>query len=327
MLFKCKNCGGNTVYAPEKGTMCCPHCESLDSEEVVTNRSLVECPNCGAPNEIDQNTSASSCKHCGSYLVYEERIEGEYQPHLILPFKVSKKQAIDAMKTEFKKRAFTPASFLSESTLMDMQGAYVPFWLYDYETNYDFAGQGTKVRVWTTGDTEYTETSFYEIERNMEIKFEQIPCDASEAMEDGIMDLLEPFQYQALEAFQAKFMSGFMGERYNFPAEELEPRVKEKVKKDADMLLDGTINGYATVTTARRDLVMDRVKTNYALLPVWVYVYRYRGKEYKYHVNGQTGKVIGITPVSKGMVFGYGATVFASIFLLATMINTILGVF
>lgn len=35
MLFKCKNCGGNTVYAPDKGKMYCPHCESIDSEEKV----------------------------------------------------------------------------------------------------------------------------------------------------------------------------------------------------------------------------------------------------------------------------------------------------
>ena len=26
MIFRCKNCGGNIVYSPEKRKMCCPHC-------------------------------------------------------------------------------------------------------------------------------------------------------------------------------------------------------------------------------------------------------------------------------------------------------------
>ena len=45
MIFKCKNCGGNAVYHPEKKKMWCPHCDSEDSEErldsVHTNASSV----------------------------------------------------------------------------------------------------------------------------------------------------------------------------------------------------------------------------------------------------------------------------------------------
>ena len=36
----------------------------------------------------------------------------------------------------------------------------MPFWLYDYQADYDYAGEGIKVRRWTSGDTEYTETSY-----------------------------------------------------------------------------------------------------------------------------------------------------------------------
>ena len=33
MIFRCKNCGGNVVYSPERKKMFCPFCESEDSEE------------------------------------------------------------------------------------------------------------------------------------------------------------------------------------------------------------------------------------------------------------------------------------------------------
>ena len=48
-------------------------------------------------------------------------------------------------------------------------------------------------------------------------------------------------------------------------------------------------------------------------MPVWLYKYDYRGETYRFHVNGQTGKVVGMTPVSKAKVFLYGLTAFASV--------------
>ena len=72
-----------------------------------------------------------------------------------------------------------------------------------------------------------------------------------------------------------------------------------------------SVQGYNTVKPWRKDLNLQRNKVNYALMPVWQYLYRYKGKTYQFHVNGQTGKVIGTTPVSMGKVIGYSASVFA----------------
>ena len=98
-----------------------------------------------------------------------------------------------------------------------MQGYYVPYWFYDYKTVCYYQGEGTKVRVWRSGDKEYTETSVYAIERSMDMDFERIPVDASEQMPDDVMDLLAPFQYGQMVDFSPRFMSGFYGEKYNMP--------------------------------------------------------------------------------------------------------------
>ena len=52
MIFKCKNCGGNSVYSPEKKMMYCPHCESEESQEKLTGVGLTQCGNCGAPLDL-----------------------------------------------------------------------------------------------------------------------------------------------------------------------------------------------------------------------------------------------------------------------------------
>lgn len=326
MIFKCRNCGGNTVYEPDRKRMYCPHCESLDSEDVISEGSVTQCGNCGAPLTINQYTSASKCAHCGSYLIFQERIEGKYEPNLMLPFKISKDTAVALLHKEFKKKTFLPSDFLSEKSLEGLQGIYVPFWLYDYQIQYDFAGQGTKTRSWVSGNTEYVETSYYEIIRNMEADFDKVPVDASLAMNDGEMDLMEPYAYQELESFHPKYMSGFFGEVYNQSAPELEERAQIKVRNASEQLMNHSLQGYDTVRPGRKNLNVNRNNIQYALMPVWMYLYRYRGKTWRFHVNGQTGKVVGKTPVSKEKVMLYGASVFACVSAFCSLIIAILEV-
>ncbi len=326
MLFRCKNCGGNVVYEPGRGKMYCPHCESEESQDVVQGGSVTQCVNCGAPIEVSNYTSASKCEHCGCYLVFNERVEGVFEPHLILPFRVNKEAAVEAMNQEFKKRIFTPSDFLSAKSLEKMEGIYVPFWLYDYDGDYDYAGEGTKVRSWTSGDTEYVETSYYEIIRKMDVDFKKIPVDASFAMEDGIMDLMEPYQYGELRGFAPQYMSGFYGEVYNQSAPELEGRAQVKARDAAEKMMNESLMGYNRLTPHHKNLNLERKGVNYALMPVWQYQYQYGGNTYSYHVNGQTGKVIGKTPVSRGKVISYGVSVFGLVTAICYVVTNILRI-
>ncbi|MCM1121020.1 MAG: TFIIB-type zinc ribbon-containing protein [Eubacterium sp.] len=311
MLFKCRNCGGNVVYEPGRGKMYCPHCESVDSEDTIRGGTITQCVNCGAPIQVQSYASAGRCEHCGCYLIYEERVEGVYEPHMVLPFKVNKDNAVHAMEAEFGRRLFTPSDFMSTKSLEKMVGIYVPFWLYDYNACYDFAGEGTRVRSWRSGDTEYVETSYYQVVRKMDVDFDKIPVDASYAMEDGVMDLMEPYSYQMLLDFDPKYMSGFYGEVYNQGAPDLEGRAQVKARGSSEELMRQSLQLYNTVRPLRKDLNLQRNGVHYALMPVWEYLYRYKGKTYPFHVNGQTGKVIGTTPVSIGKVISYGISVFA----------------
>lgn len=110
-----------------------------------------------------------------------------------------------------------------------MEGDYVPFWLYSYDVTAEWDGIGTKVRTWRSGDTEYTETSKYHVYRRMELDFNRVPVDASIKMPDGIMDLMEPYSYEQLQKFEAKYMSGFEAETYNQTPDELEGRAKPRL--------------------------------------------------------------------------------------------------
>jgi hypothetical protein len=91
-------------------------------------------------------------------------------------------------------------------------------------------------------------------------------------------------------------------------------------------MMKTSLQGYQSIKTQQKDLKLTDSGVNYALMPVWQYEYTYKGQTYQYHVNGQTGKVVGITPVSKPTVLLYGASVFAFVTAICSLVVRILEI-
>ena len=235
--------------------MFCPFCDSENSQERTDEASdLKICPNCGGELDVEEHTSAIQCPYCEHYIILNERVEGEYAPVKLIPFKLSKEMVKKLMKDNFGKKIFAPTDFLSEVRLNSMVGEYVPFWLYDYDTRCLYDGEGTKIRVSRVGDTEITETSFYHVERDISINYQDIPADASLKMTDDIMDLMEPYQYQEMVDFNPEYMSGFQGEKYNMPAQEMEFRARNKMSESAESFLNQSISGYVKLAHRNKEI-------------------------------------------------------------------------
>ena len=324
MIFKCQNCGGNTIYSPEHNGMYCPYCDSLNSQERTDEKSDIRiCPNCSGELNVEEHTSALQCPYCDHYIILNERVEGEYTPMKIIPFKLSKEMVKKLMKENFGKKIFAPTDFLSEVRLNSMTGEFVPFWLYDYKTRCLYDGEGTKVYVSVMGDTEITETSFYHVVRDINIQYEGIPADASIKMSDDIMDLMEPYQYQEMVDFSPEYMSGFLGEKYNMPAQDVEFRARNKMSESAETYLNQSIGGYMRLAHNRKEIKVGEESSHYVLLPVWKYIYKYKEELYPFYINGQTGKIIGKVPISKNKVLAYGGTLWVCLMAILAMIGYI----
>lgn len=326
MQFRCVNCGGNVVYDPKSRNMLCLSCNSVNSEEIVKQEDSYSCPSCGGILTVNDFTSATKCEFCGAYNIIDEKITYPYGPDLVLPFRFTKDQATELLRKEFKDKLFCPSDFLSQRTLENLEGDYVPFWLYSYATHAIWDGIGTKVRTWTRGNTEYTETSKFQVYREININFKQIPVDASVPMPDTVMDLLEPYQYEDLENFQPKFMSGFKAETYNQPPDQLESRAKTKADRDTESWLSSSMAGYNSLTPTRKEILHKPTAREFAMMPVWKYVYRYRNTNYEYYINGQTGKVYGKLPKSTGKILFSGSTFFVALLLLFKVLQFVVEV-
>ena len=152
MFYRCKNCGGNVTYHPEKKKMICESCGSEESQQEIPQKKIHICSNCGGQIETTEYTLACRCPYCQTFHILEDRMEGEYRPRLLLPFCLDRHHAAEKLKETFAGKMFLPSNFCAASSLESMEGIYVPFWMYDFHSHIYFEGEGDRVRTWREGD-------------------------------------------------------------------------------------------------------------------------------------------------------------------------------
>ena len=281
------------------------------------------CPSCGAELICDETTAATSCPYCGNPTVVPGQFSGQLRPDFIIPFKLSKEDAVRALKGHYKGKFFLPKSFTQENHVQEIQGIYVPFWMFDGEAEGDARYAATRSHTYRSGDYEITETEHYDIYRAGSISFEKIPADASSKMPDDHMDSIEPYDYQELKPFSTAYLPGFLADKFDVTVEQCRQRADQRCEGTLSATLRDTVTGYHTCTLIHDSVNLKRGKVHYALMPVWMLNTKWKGKDFLFAMNGQTGKLVGDLPVSWGRFWG----LFAAIAVPLSVLGSALAVF
>ncbi|MDY3129932.1 MAG: hypothetical protein SOW20_07925, partial [Berryella intestinalis] len=220
------------------------------------------------------------------------------RPDYLIPFKKTKEDAIAALKEYYRDKKLLPKSFSDENHLNEIQGVYVPFWLYSTTANTDANFSMTQVMTWSDSENIYTKTDHYAAERKGSIDFARVPVDGSTRMPDAHMDSIEPYDYSEMVPFSLGYLPGFLADRYDQNAEECKVRAEERMGQSAQDALSHTVEGYDTVSLDGCSSSVEWNDIRYALLPVWMLHTRWNGQDFLFAMNGQTGKLIGDLPIS-----------------------------
>ena len=269
---------------------------------------VYSCPSCGAELICDQSTAATACPYCGNPAIVPGQFSGALRPDSILPFRLSKDDAVQALRAHYKGKPFLPRSFTSANHLEQIQGVYVPFWLFDGGAEGAASYRASNTNVYETGDYEITETRHYHVVRAGSLAFEKIPVDASSKMPDDHMDSIEPFDYAQLRPFSTAYLPGYLADKYDVTIDDRRDRADTRCRETLAQALRDTVTGYGACVTEREDIALRRGKVHYALLPVWMLSTKWNGESFLFAMNGQTGKLVGDLPTDRGRYWGtFGA--------------------
>ena len=218
-------------------------------------------------------------------------------PQYIIPFKLDKNAAKDALCKHLRDKKLLPKIFSAENHLDEVKGIYVPFWVFDITTDSQATYRGEKIRTWSDGDYNYTETSDYDIQRKGTERFVNVPADGDRKMEDDLMESLETFNFSDAVPFDPAYFSGYFADIYDVSEEECLSRVKNRVIHSAQQALSETVTGYGAIHVVSSNTILKDSKRKYVMYPVWILNTTWRGKQYRFAMNGQTGKFVGDLPI------------------------------
>ncbi len=336
ITYKCPNCDGGLVFDPESGTYACEYClskftqeelygesqesetvqseEAAESEKTQQSAFMYHCPSCGAEIITDETTAATFCFYCHNPIVLAGKLEGEYLPDGIIPFKITKEEATEKFMEWIQKKKFVPKGFYSKRHVEKLSGVYFPYWLYGCETDSYMNGTARDIRIWRVGDIEYTETKTFEVRRAGKVTFQHLPKTALQKAQNAMLKGIFPYEFGALEQFHMGYLSGFQAEKRDIDKESFTAEVRQSVQKYAEKRMRDTITGRNSFSMDSQNHRISVEKFQYVMLPVWVLTYRQGNQVYYFAMNGQTGEVVGKLPIDNKKLFGLGGIIFAVIF-------------
>lgn len=334
--YKCPGCGSDMSFDADSGDLSCQSCgrhENIENypENLISARFSEDeakeyhCENCGAVLITEAETAATNCSFCGAGVVIADRLSGTLAPAKVIPFTISKEEAMAAFQKWCRKGLLTPKGFMAADRVKSITGMYVPFWLFDLNSQVQVNATCTKVRTYTQGDYIYTETKYYDVFRDINLDYLKIPVDASEKMDDTLMDKLEPFPYDQLKDFKTPYLAGYVAEKYGYTDDELLPRAKDRISGYIESYIRSTLTGYQSVNVKNKQIHTKNRKSDYVLLPVWMVSYDFNQSEYTFAMNGQTGKVVGKPPISAGKVAMWFSGITAGTFLALKVVSLMMG--
>lgn len=329
--FPCDQCGADYAFDPASGTLTCGHCghtdtlrsgpwqgsslqeldfraavaQQLPEAEIETTR-VSRCPNCAAQVEFAPDIHAQDCPFCATPVVTDTGENRHIKPKGVLPFSVAEREAHKAMTNWLGRLWFAPNGLKEYARKgRRMQGIYVPYWTYDAQTHSRYNGQrGTVYYVTETyqadGETKTRRVSkvrWTPVSGRVQRFFDDVLVLASRSLPKRYTDALEPWDLSQLEPYQPQYLAGFRAEAYTVELEEgfaeASARMDRVIERDVRFDIGGDRQRINGIDTQLSDVTFKHV-----LLPVWLAAYKYRGKTYRFVVNGQSGRVQGERPYS-----------------------------
>lgn len=334
--FPCQSCGADYRFDPNNGRLTCDHCgdtctidaggpwqggiRELDfsaainaqlPEQEIEETRVTTCTSCGAQVELDEATHARECPFCASPMVSDTGTHRHIKPRALLPFGLDEGTARKAMTDWLGRLWFAPNGLRDYARKgRTMQGIYVPYWTFDADTKSAYTGEhGTVyyvnqsvVRDGKTHQVKVAKVRWRPVSGRVARFFDDVLVLASTSLPKRFTDALEPWDLAALEPYRPEYLAGFRAEGYTVELEtgfsEARTHMDRVIARDVRFDIGGDRQRIHDIQTRISDVTFKHI-----LLPVWLAAYKYRGKTYRFVVNGRTGQVQGERPYSAWKIF------------------------
>jgi DNA-directed RNA polymerase subunit RPC12/RpoP len=334
MAIKCPSCGGKMAFNIPAQGLKCHHCSSemqvddyslLNEAEVNADTYTVTvytCPSCGAELSAPDEQTVAYCSYCGSESHLTMKQEEAIRPRLIIPFKISKEEAVTTYEKALKWRPYVPKELKEGEHLDSFRGIYIPYLNYELDIpDNTFELRATK--DYTEGDWDYHEEYKVDVEIGGTIK--GISFDASSSFDDSIAREIAPFNISEGKDFSEAYLAGFYSDKLTTPPETYSDMV-EQMAIDAIYSAIGERAGNLEIIAPKKysdrkeQTGVNGYRHRVGLFPVWFLTWKHKRRVAYSVMNGQTGALSMDIPVNKKNFLGVSGIATVILFVILSLI-------
>ena len=335
--FPCDTCGADMRFDPGDDQLVCDHCgatEPIDHGPWTRSTAVREldlqgalraglgtaemeetristCPNCAAQVEFDAAVHSTECPFCATPVVTDTGASHKIKPSAVLPFMLEEAEARGEMTNWLGSLWFAPNGLMEYARKgRRMNGVYTPCWTIDAETDSTYRGQRGTVyyeqrTVKRNGKRETVDVAkvrWKAVRGRVARFFDDVLIVASSALPEKFRQSLIHWDLTRLEPYQPEYLAGFRSEAYTIELQDAYAEAREimdrQILRDVRFDIGGDKQRVEHIDTRVSDVTFKHI-----LVPVWIAAYRYRGRSFRFVVNGQTGQVTGERPWSGWKIF------------------------
>lgn len=316
--------------------------DKLVAEQETHAQEQIKCSNCSAEQTLPANLYASACTFCGTPITSKSYAQRSIKPKSLVPFKVTKLQAQDKWRAWIKGMWMAPSA-LKQFAQSDggIKGMYIPYWTFDANTYSSYSGargdnysesyqttnsngeRVTQTRTQTRWTNVSGTVSFFHDDvlvpasgtysaggKNANAAqsaqahqaLAQIPGGFGSAIMGAFSNELRTWNTKELVPYQEEYITGFQAEAYQVGLKEGFAQGRQIIDAKVRALVEQDIGGdHQRIASLNTDYT--HLTFKHILLPVWMSAYIFKGKTYRFMVNGQTGEVQGESPKSGWKIF------------------------
>lgn len=331
----CTNCGAALKYKPGTTSITCEYCGHHEAITIDSNGfeelelypylkemgaqshseeiTMLHCKNCGANQHVEENYKSLHCVYCSMPLVVADMYKEDWiLPGAVLPFQIDQKKSFLIFQKWVNGLWWAPNKLKKAS--LDPQftkGLYMPYWTFDAQLSATYTGQRGEYYYTTetyrdsngrTQTRQKRNTRWYPASGRISGFVDDTLIEASKQRAGRVPAKIARWNLKKLQPFSSGFLSGFVTEKYTIPLKEGHLKSKEEAHQIAQRWCYRDIGG-DTQRLSSMNMNLSEETFKHILLPVYVSAYRYKGKEYNFFVNGESGKVAGSRPYSFWKIF------------------------
>lgn len=339
---KCPSCGSTEIeFNPAKAKLICTFCkyeledkpleqEDIDihslHEEIISPGAAnmiecdslitVKCSGCGSEVTIDsENATQAKCHWCRQTLSLNNPLPNGTIPDMILPFSVSKSEAVSLMKDFIKARKhYAKRGFKKSFKDENIIGVYIPYMIVDVNSHIHYDGEGEKTTVRYKKDIEGAfDAKLYSVSVDYDMVIKDLVVESSlnklytQNNTNNIINSLLPFDIENAVKWDANYVKDYNIEKRDANILDIKPTLIRHLRCIASYHNIDLVEQYSRgVRWDNRDIDLTGTRWKSLYLPLWLYTYTdvEDGVETTHYlaVNGRTKETMGSIPYHKSAV-------------------------